>query len=399
MAISNQKKNQLEEIVDRGMGKKAGKRFRSDHINSVALSRREMLKLSGFGAVGLLAHPFNRFFQLPEFPPYERLGRVTVGKVDVKLRPDLDSPTVGVLYEDAVLPWIREITGERPTYIFNNQRWVETPQGYLYGPYFQPVYNRPNIPIESLPTYSMGNGMWAEITVPFAEASLVRGASSNSWVEARLDEGMPLRVYYGQIFWVDEISTNSEGQAFYRINPNYYGGVDMLWVAAEAFRPISAEELDPISPDVTEKRILIDINHQTLSCYEGSTEVFFCRASTGAKFDMYGNPVEKWATPVGSHIITRKYVSLQMSGGTTGAGYDLPGIGWTSIFATGGVAIHSTFWHNNYGDPVSHGCVNVTPEHAKWIFRWTSPKVEYDPGMIDVTVTGEESTQVRVVEA
>jgi lipoprotein-anchoring transpeptidase ErfK/SrfK len=114
---------------------------------------------------------------------------------------------------------------------------------------------------------------------------------------------------------------------------------------------------------------------------------------------MYGNPVDKWATPVGNHIVTRKYISLQMSGGATGAGYDLPGIAWTSIFATGGVAIHSTFWHNNYGDPVSHGCVNCAPEDAKWIFRWDAPEVFYDPGMLDVTVSGDKSTSVKVVEA
>jgi len=87
-----------------------------------------------------------------------------------------------------------------------------------------------------------------------------------------------------------------------------------------------------------------------------------------------------------------------MSGGTPGAGYDLPGIAWTSIFATGGVAIHSTFWHYNYGTPVSHGCVNCTPDDAKWIFRWNSPEVVYDPGMVDVTVTGQVSTDIQVVE-
>lgn len=373
---------------------------RPEKFSSTAkLSRRDMLKLSGLGASFLLARPLDFIFQSPDFPQAERLGRVTVGKVDLKLRPDADSQTVGVLYEDAVLPWIKEVISERPSYIFNNQRWVETPQGYIYGPYLQPVYNRPNVPVKDLSAFSLGSGMWAEVTVPYAEASLVRGASSNSWVEARTDEGLPLRVYYSQVFWVDEINTNSQGQTIYRINPNYYGGVDMLWVSAEAFRPVTADELTPISPDAMDKRIEIDINHQTMSCFEGNREVYFCRVSTGAKFDMYGNRVDKWATPLGSHIITRKYISLQMSGGTTGAGYDLPGIGWTSIFATGGVAIHSTFWHHNYGDPVSHGCVNTLPEDAKWVFRWAAPEVVYDPGMIDVTVTGEESTKVSVIEA
>jgi lipoprotein-anchoring transpeptidase ErfK/SrfK len=87
-----------------------------------------------------------------------------------------------------------------------------------------------------------------------------------------------------------------------------------------------------------------------------------------------------------------------MSSGTTGATYDSPGIGWTSIFATGGVAIHSTYWHNSFGDPISHGCVNASPEDARWIFCWTQPSVVYDPGMLDVTLTGEPSTRIEVVE-
>ena len=63
-----------------------------------------------------------------------------------------------------------------------------------------------------------------------------------------------------------------------------------------------------------------------------------------------------------------------------GTGWDLFGVGWTSFFASGGVAIHSTFWHNNYGVTQSHGCVNVRPEDAKWIFRWTTPLVTYSEG-------------------
>jgi lipoprotein-anchoring transpeptidase ErfK/SrfK len=366
--------------------------------NKGKLSRREFLKLAAIGVGGLYTKPWMFPQSLPDFPQAQRLGRVVGGLVELKAQPDPESQTLGVLYEDAVVPWIKEISGAKPAYIFNNQRWVETPDGYIYGPSLQPVYNRPNDPVESLPSSSRGLGMWAEVTVPYADAILDREASSNSWVEAKLDEGLPLRVYYSQVFWIDQMKTNSLGDQLYRVNPNYYGGVDMLWVDARAFRPIVSDELTPISPDVGDKQIVIDVIHQTLSCYEGSSEVFFCRASTGAKFDMYGNVVDKWATPVGKHRVTRKYISLQMSGGTTGAGYDLPGIGWTSIFATGGVAIHSTFWHNNYGDPVSHGCVNVCPEDAKWIFRWTMPTVTYDPGSLDVTLTGDDSTQVRVIE-
>ena len=85
-----------------------------------------------------------------------------------------------------------------------------------------------------------------------------------------------------------------------------------------------------------------------------------------------------------------------MSGGTTGGGGDLPGVGWVSLFVGSGVAVHSTIWHNNWGEPVSRGCVNATPEDSKWVFRWTQPMVPYDPG--DATVPWPGGTKVEVVE-
>ena len=85
-----------------------------------------------------------------------------------------------------------------------------------------------------------------------------------------------------------------------------------------------------------------------------------------------------------------------MSGGSTGGGWDLPGVGWTSLFIGNGVAIHATYWHNNYGEPMSRGCVNARPEDSKWIFRWTQPVVPYEPG--DVTVQMPGGTRVQVIE-
>jgi lipoprotein-anchoring transpeptidase ErfK/SrfK len=365
------------------------------------LSRREFLTISALSVGVLAARPFARIFSLPEFPQSELLGRVTKGFIDIKSRPDHASQTLGQAYEDTVLPWYREVNSSQKEVVFSNQRWVETPEGFLYAPLLQPVRNLPNNPVTVLPDSSLGQGMWVEVTVPYVDTIFVTEPTEDSWVSVRVDEGMPVRLYYSQVFWVDRIRTTDSGQVQYRVNPNYYGGIDMLWADARAFRPISEDELSPINPQAENKRIVVDAhaNHQKLSCYEGDHEVYFCRVSTGAKYDMYGNVVDTWATPVGQHWITRKYISLQMSGGTTGAGYDLPGIGWSTIFATGGVAIHSTFWHNNFGDTMSHGCVNVTPEDAKWIFRWSQPTVRYDPGSSDSTVSGELSTSVQVFES
>jgi lipoprotein-anchoring transpeptidase ErfK/SrfK len=110
--------------------------------------------------------------------------------------------------------------------------------------------------------------------------------------------------------------------------------------------------------------------------------VYFCRISSGAKFDAEGNAVDTWSTPPGDHPISRKLIALHMSGQLTG---DWPAVGWTSIFAPGGVAIHSTYWHNYFGIPRSHGCVNCAPDDAKWVWRWTVPTVSLEPGDIDVS--------------
>jgi lipoprotein-anchoring transpeptidase ErfK/SrfK len=133
-----------------------------------------------------------------------------------------------------------------------------------------------------------------------------------------------------------------------------------------------------------------------LSCFEGNQEVYTCQISSGAVWNAAGEIVQAWATPVGTHFIWRKAVSIHMSGGQTGAGYDLPGVAWTTLFMGEGVAIHSTFWHNEFGTPKSRGCINCKPEDARWIFRWTLPEITYDPG--DLTVSMPGGTIIDVVE-
>jgi lipoprotein-anchoring transpeptidase ErfK/SrfK len=365
-----------------------------------AISRRNFIKLLGIGVAGLGIQPSLDSNSLDEFPIDDRLGRVCVGMVDIKAQPSEASPTIGVLYEDAVVPWLKEVVAKEPNYNYFNQKWIETPDGYIYAPNLQPVRNQPNQAINTLVPYcTTCEGMWSEVTVPLADVALVNNPSSNSWVHARVDQGLSLRVYYGQVYYIDQLKTDALGNTYYRANPNYYGGVDLFWVPAEAMHPITSDEITPINPNVESKKIIVDVNKQILSCYENDIEVFYCRVSTGAKYDMYGNAVKKWATPLGSFQISRKFISLQMSGGTTGAPYDLPGIGWVSIFATGGIAIHATVWHNDFGTPKSHGCVNALPEDAKWIFRWGLPNVPYDPGMVDISITGESSTIVQVIES
>lgn len=352
------------------------------------LNRRDFLRVSGLGLGGLALRPKWLLLQ-QEFPESDSLGRVCVGKVDVLTEPDAAAPVVTSLYEDAVVDWQHSVVGNHPYRI--NQTWAETPQGFIYAPYLQPVENHQNEPLLDLPETSLGAGMWVEVSVPRVDIILANPPARSPWLEAT---DQP-RLYYSQILWVDEIRQDENGQIWYRINERFGFG-DIFWARAEAFRKIEPDELEPIRPEVGDKRVEVNVTEQTLACYEGEREVYFCQVSTGAKFDAQGNPVDKWSTPVGGYQIWRKVISLHMVGGTTGGGYDLPGIGWTTLFVGNGVAIHSTFWHNDYGVPRSHGCVNAKPDDAKWVFRWVDPFVPYDPG--DVTVGMPGGTKIQVVE-
>jgi len=354
------------------------------------VTRREFLKMSLFGAGAVMLQPWLKWLNLQsDFPEAPRLGRnCTAGWIELRSAPSPSAPSLGKLYEDAVVVWLREVVGE---FASLSRRWVETPEGFVYAPNLQPVRNMPNQPVSSFPETSMGRGMWAEVTVPYVDIYPDKPPCS-PWVQEVINP----RLYYSQVMWIDDVVTNSQGQVLYRVNEKYGNCGDIFWALAEAFRPITEEELAPIRPEVADKRIEVNLTYQTLSCYEGKDEVYFCRVSTGSKFNAAGEAVDKWATPVGEHIPWRKVLSIHMAGGSTGVGYDTPGIPWTILFDPDGAAIHSTFWHNDFGTPRSHGCVNCLPEDAKWIFRWASPVVGYDPG--DKDLTGIGGTIINVKE-
>ena len=372
------------------------------------LSRRDFLKITGLGLGALAFNPFKPTkspFLLPQFPAGDHLGRV-FGKTDIHSEPSFNAPSVKVVYDDEIVVWQKEvITRGALDQNIINQRWVSTPDGYIYAPALQPVQNIPNPPLNALPAGQ--NGFWAEVTVPYVDLRL-EGAAASPHMKFLLENGLPLRLYYSQAVWVDQIA-QADGIIYYRFNENggrpagitggSYG--DLLWGEAAAFRPLTTDDLAPIHPDVdpATKKVVVDRteNYQTLSCLEGTEEVYFCRVSTGQYRDSFGNPVTEYLTPLGEHVTWRKSISIHMSGGTTGTGYDTPAVSWSTLFSGEGYAIHGAFWHNNFGVPRSHGCVNCQPEDAKWIFRWATPLNSLTEG--DVVAQGlTNGTHVIVQE-
>ena len=351
------------------------------------ISRKSFLKFAGVSIAGLFgkAYRFDRI--LGEFPDAKFLGRVTEPQVNIRARPNVNSPEVGVLYQDQVIPHLREVIGSNP--YRPSQRWVETPYGYVWSPLLQPVKNILNTPTSTLPDTSMGKGMWVEVTVPWVEA-LLDTPPIGPRIKYLVENNLIPKLYYSQIMWVDAIKQDDQGQIWYHLKELHGSYGDEFWARAEAFKPITPEEASPINPEVENKRIDVTIHRQTLSCFENDREVYFCRVSTG-RLDQ--------ETPPGFYFqVFWKLISVHMSAGTAGAGYDLTGVGWPTFFAPNGIAVHSTFWHNDFGAPTSAGCVNARPEDARFVSRWTSPIVPYNPGMIDIGSKGIPSTVVRVLE-
>lgn len=342
---------------------------------TASFSRRDFLKLTTLG-VGVLAlrplRPLKDIFPLAEFPPSERLARnCTGGKIAIHARPSTRSQVVREIYEDTVLPWLREVPAETPDYNRVNQRWVETPEGFICSDFLQLCRNQPNEPLQALPEGQAG--FWAEVTVPYVDLYLDNPPARSTWARNYLGRGATPRLYYSQVMWIDQVKVGNSGAIVYRVNERYGNPGDIFWAEGAAFRPLTEEDVAPIHPDVdpNEKKIVVNVTQQTLSCLEGNREVYFCRVSTGAGAA---------GTPLGEHITWRKAISIHMAGGTVDAGYDTPGISWTTLFVGDGVAIHAAFWHNEFGMKRSHGCVNCKPEDAKWIFRWTTPAVPLEPG-------------------
>ncbi len=357
-------------------------------------SRRDFLKLgaAGFGAV-LLSQTFKASAYLPEFPTGAKLGRVFY-KTEVRQKPDINSPGIETLYDDNIVAILQDVLGTNDSRGFKSRLWYETEKGYIYAPDVQPVKLELNQPLVSLPTYGGTPGFWAEVTVPYVDITL----DGDIRRSPRLQETLKPRFYYSQVLWVDEVKTNENGEIIYHVLEKHGSYGDEFWADGRAFKILTPDDLSPIHPNVTEKRIEVDLSHQTVSCYEGNDEILFTLVSTGAKYNIDGKAVDNWATPVGeNHVVNRKYVSLHMGGGDTKAsGYEEFAVSYTSIFASGGVAFHSTYWHNSWGDPMSHGCVNLKPDDAKFIYRWTLPNVSYEVGNIEQQ--NYDGTKVRVFE-
>jgi lipoprotein-anchoring transpeptidase ErfK/SrfK len=323
-------------------------------FNPSGLSRKEFLKLCSLGLTGLFIPPFRDFQDL--MPGLQ--GRVIDNEITLFDKPAFDAREVKKYWKDMVLPISRVTVGaEEPAY---NRIWyLIGDEGYAHSGNIQPVKTLLNQPRPAIPE----PGLLMEVSVPFTDAFWGPG---NYYPFA-------YRLYYETTHWIDASVPDEQGNTWYRIQDDKW---DVhYYVPGKHLRIIPPEEVTPLSAGVPSnaKHILVDNPKQLVIAYEGDKPVFMARAATGAQFSN-----GRYRTPAGTHYTFHKRPYRHMAAGNLAYnGYDLPGVPWIAYITEKGVAFHGTYWHNDYGQPRSHGCINLTPQAAKWIYRWTLPEVPF----------------------
>jgi hypothetical protein len=293
-----------------------------------------------------------------------RMGRA-IHTVTIYDAPRSDAGRLGAWYRDETFLLTGEIRA--PGLNRYNDLWYETPEGYVFSAWVQPMWVwPPQVPIVDVGPW----GFWGEICVPYTDARH----------EPHAGAARAYRFYNGNTYHVVGITFDDAGNAWYKVYDELPPPTHQ-WVVATDVRRITRQELRPIHPFAGAKRIEVDLTLQQIACLEGDQLVYTtsCASGIGAR-TLEDGTVEDLGTPEGEHCVLLKQVSRHMSNRPQEEEdpvpvdlFDLPGVPWNTFFDRSGTAIHGTYWHNDFGIPRSHGCLNVSTEAARWIYRWTHP--------------------------
>jgi len=332
--------------------------------------RRDFLKLSASGALGLVLSDLGIGHALTS-PPASQ-GRVIWSGVPLYDSPSFKAKELLLFGTDQIVEIKAEVEGDEGNPF--NKAWYQVEDGYTYSGWLQPVETRLHKPVYEIPV----EGQLGEITVPVSETRLT----------PRIFEKNGYRLYYGSVHWVKEVVVSRhEKSIWYKIYDSEV--MRSFFVPSHNMRLVPSEELSPLSPDVpeSEKLIHVDLSTQMVTAFEGDTMVFSSRCSSGGKGTR---------TPTGEFLTYHKGPSVHMNNQDEDVKnhYDLPGVPWCTFFTGYGNAFHGTYWHNDYGRPRSHGCVNLPSEDAKWLYRWSRPTVPIGEDYLHLP---GEGTRVQIV--
>lgn len=116
----------------------------------------------------------------------------------------------------------------------------------------------------------------------------------------------------------------------------------------------------------------VSILNQLLVAWEGDRPVFATLVSTGK--DGLGDPRRSLSTPQGEFRIQQKHVTTTMDSSAADNEFELREVPWVMYFQ-GGYALHGAYWHDDFGRKRSHGCINLSPIDARYVFEWSLPDV------------------------
>lgn len=319
------------------------------------LSRRKFLKLTALSLGALAFRPLEKL-QHTQHPRLMRVSGVgNIRSVSIHKEPNEDSVILYQRAKDDLISVYDEIESEYgPEY---NPIWYRVWGGYVHRKWLAEVKHVLNPLTDTIHE----EGQLGEITVPYTRALMY--SSHNGWEPV-------YRLYYQTLHWIRDIITGPDNRPWYQLEDQL--NKVKYAIPAEHVRVVADSEFDPISPDVPpgEKRIEISISRQLLTAYEGDQIVLQTEVSTGSL-----TPLQK--TPTGKFVIDPKHPAKHMGNGQVTSdiyAYELVGVPWNCFFDwEGGIATHGTYWHNNYGTPMSRGCINMRIHEAKWLYLWTTP--------------------------
>jgi lipoprotein-anchoring transpeptidase ErfK/SrfK len=323
-------------------------------MSKAVFSRRDFLKLSSYGLMGIFLPELASYIPQPD--DFNNLqGRILERTVWTYDEPNEKAKRAKLYWHDLVVPITNTTISDDETAY--NRVWYQLEKsGYAYSGDIQPVRTILNQPQE-IPT----RGALGEVSVPYTDA----------YLEADLNSDLIYRLYYETVHWVMSSTNGTDGGTWYRLWDDKFE--QYYYVPARHVRLIPAQELAPLSPEIPieNKRVEVRLGDQLLLAYENNKIVFATRISTGGK-----RTNGKYTTPDGEFITYHKRPTRHMAAGDIASnGFDLPGVPWVLYITEGGISFHGTYWHNDFGHPHSHGCLNMTPQAAKWLYRWTLPTV------------------------
>ena len=340
------------------------------------ITRRKLLKLiaatTATAALSPALHARARY-PIPPQPgeivdstAWVMTGRV-INSVTFYDEPSTSATRLTTRARDQSFPILGEV---RAPFSTHNDLWYRTPLGYVHSAWVLPMRIYPPQPF----IHDVGEwGFWGEVSQVFTAAR----------VEPAPESEEVYRFYGGTVYHVVEAYEDEHGTGWYKVYDEFPPTAPgHQWVLARDVRRIPRAEMAPIHPFVGQKRIEVNLTTQRLICFEESRIVFttLVASGVGGGTQLEDGSFIDLATYRGEHCVLLKQPSRHMSnrpypGGppTLGEVFDLPGIPWNTFFHLSGTAIHGAYWHNDFGIPRSHGCLNVSCEAARWIYRWTHP--------------------------